>query len=322
MNNLSVFSGSSNPSLTNAICEYIGIPVGNGIVSHFPDGETMIKIDDDVRGKDCFIVQPTCSPVNNNLMELLIYIDCLKRSSAQSITVVAPYFGYARQDRKTEGRTPITAKMSADLITHVGANRILTVDLHAHQIEGFFNIPVDHLKAVPIFINHLRDFNLDNISILSPDIGNAKSANIYAEKMGIELAIIDKKRISGNEVVPLKLIGNVKDKNVLMFDDIISTAGTICSAAVMAKDYGAKSVSVYATHGLFTGQAYERLVESKIDNIYITDTIPLTKRIRDIKHPSIHVFSIAKLLGEAILRIHQRRSVSFLLSDEYENSLR
>ena len=322
MNDLIIFTGTSNPDLAQNICNYIGIPLGKGFVTHFPDGETIIKIEDDVRGKDCFIIQSTSTPVNDNIMELLIYVDCLRRASANSITVVVPYYGYARQDRKTEGRTPITAKMVADLMIEVGVNRILTIDLHSHQIEGFFSIPVDHLKSFPVFVKNLKKMDLKNFIILSPDVGNMKIAALYAQELNLELSVIDKKRISDVETVVLKIIGDVKDKNIFMFDDIISTAGTICSAAKMAKEKGAKKISIVATHGLFSGPACERLVGSCIDEIYISDTIPVSKKIKtyidsydDKKSnwPKIKVISVAKLLGEAILRIYQKRSVSVLL---------
>ncbi len=321
MNNLAIFSGSANPSLTKSICEYIEVPVGNAAVSHFPDGETMVKIEDDVRGKDCFIIQPTCVPVNANVMELLIYIDCLKRASAGSITAVVPYFGYARQDRKTEGRTPITAKMVADLITNIGADRVLTVDLHSKQIEGFFNIPVDHLKAFPVIVESLLKSSLNNLVVLSPDVGNMKTASAYAQAINVELAVINKKRINGEEAIASELIGDVKGKYVLMFDDMISTAGTICSAAKMADENGAVGISVYATHGLFTGPAHDRLLNSKIDTIYVTDTIPLNKETKELEVPTVFTLSIARLLGEAILRIYQKRSVSVLLESDHENNM-
>ena len=330
MNNLVIFSGASNQKLAKKICEYLKILLGKGIVSHFPDGETMIKIGNDIRGKDCFIVQSTCPPVNNNIMELLIYIDCLKRASANSITVVIPYFGYARQDRKSEGRNPITAKMVADLITKVGAQRVLTIDLHAQQIEGFFDTPVDHLKAFPVFVNYFKQQDLKNYIILSPDVGNMKIANLYAQELNLDLAVIDKRRVNDEEIVARKLVGNVKDFNVLIFDDMISTAGTICEAAAKVKEEGAKKIIVTATHGLFSGHAYDKIVGSEIDELYITDTIPLDKKMTDLKElynpetsnwPKIEVVSVANLLGEAILRIYQKRSVSILLKSDYKNDM-
>jgi ribose-phosphate pyrophosphokinase len=325
MNNLAIFSGTANPELAKDICDYIGIPVGDAIVSHFPDGETMVKVDDEVRGKDCFIVQPTCTPVNANIMELLIFIDCLRRASAKSISVVIPYYGYARQDRKSEGRTPITARMVADLLTWSGINRVLTMDLHASQIEGFFNMPVDHLTAFPAVLSYLKShISLEDITILSPDVGNMKMGEKYAQALDADLSVIDKRRINGEEAVATRLVGDVDGKHVLMFDDMISTAGTICSAARMAKEHGAIKISVFATHGLFTGPATIRLMDSPIDNIYITDTVPLSKSMQaysKFNTPAIEVISVAKLLGEAIVRIYQDRSVSVLLESDYENHM-
>lgn len=322
MNNLAIFSGTANQDLAKEICDYIGISMMKAVVSHFSDGETMVKVEDDVRGKDCFIIQPTCTPVNTNIMELLIYIDCLRRASAKSIAVVIPYYGYARQDRKSEGRTPITARMVADLITWSGTDRVLAMDLHASQIEGFFNMPVDHLSAFPVILSFVkRMIPLEDIIILSPDVGNMKMANNYAQELDAGLVVVDKKRINGDETVALKLVGEVKGKHVLIFDDMIATAGTICSAAKAAREEGARKVSVFATHGLFTGLAYDRLIESSIDEIFVTDTVPLNKRIRLMEKPSVGVISIAKILGEAILRIYQGRSVSVLLESDYEDHM-
>ncbi len=320
MNNLAIFSGTSNPELVKEICDYMQIPKKDAVVSHFPDGETFVKIEDDVRGKDCFIIQSTCTPVNTNIMELLIFIDCLWRASAKSITVVIPYYGYARQDRKTAGRTPITARMVADLLTWSGAHRVLTMDLHASQIEGFFNMPVDHLSAFPSVIAYLKsNISLEDAIILSPDVGNMKMGDKYSQELNLDLSVVNKRRINGEEAVATKLFGDVKDKHVLMFDDMISTAGTICSAAEMAHKQGAKKISVFATHGLFTGPAYDRLINGKIDDIYVTNTVPLNKQIREMDSPKVKIISVAKLLGEAILRIYQERSVSILLRSDYES---
>lgn len=328
MNNLAIFSGTANTKLSQNICDYMGTVLGKGIVSHFPDGETMVKIEDDIRGKDCFIIQPTCPPVNENIMELLVFIDCLRRASAKSITAVIPYFGYARQDRKSEGRTPITSRMVADLIFHTGATRIVSMDLHAHQIEGFFIIPVDHLKSLPVFVQYLKTRDIENSTILSPDAGNVKTANLYAQELNLDLNFIDKRRVNGEEAEALNLVGEVKGKNVLIFDDMISTAGTICSASKLAKEEGAKKITVIATHGLFSGPAYERLLDSCIDEILISDTVPPNKKIKQYienydknisNYPEIKIISVAKFLGEAIMRIYQNRSVSVLLDSDYEN---
>lgn len=331
MSELAIFSGTSNTRLTADICDYIGIESGRATISHFPDGEIMVKVNENVRGRDCFVVQSTSAPVNQNIMELFIFIDCLKRASANSINIVIPYYGYARQDRKTEGRTPITAKMVADLITSLGAKRVLTVDLHAKQIEGFFNIPVDHLQAFPVFINYFKQKKLDNYIILSPDIGNMKTANLYAQALGLSLAVIDKRRNNSEDTVASKIVGNVKNLNILIFDDMISTGGTICKAAAKASEEGAKNIIVVATHGLFSGKACENLIGSNINKIIISDTVPLGKNIQELinnydskmsNYPEIKVISIAKLLGEAIMRINDKRSVSILLESVCENNMR
>ncbi len=307
-NNLIVFSGSANPNLTQKICDYVRIPVGKTKIEPFPDGETLVKLEQDVRGRDCFVVQSTCPPVNNNLMELLIFLDCLHRASALRITAVLPYFGYARQDRKSEGRTPISAKLVANLITTARADRVLTVDLHAEQVQGFFDIPLDHLKAEPVLVKYFRKLDLQDKVLVSPDVGNVKTAKIYAQDLGGELAVIDKRRVSGSQAEAVRIIGDVKDKHVLMFDDMITTAGTICSAARLVKEKGAKSVRVGATHGIFAAPAIERLNEAPIDEIVVADTIPLSREAGELE--KLKVVSVANLLGEAIIRIHQNRSVS------------
>lgn len=339
MNNLAVFSGSANPQLTKDICFYIGKKITNAEISHFADGETLVKINEDVRGKDCFIVQPTSPPVNDNIMELLVFIDCLKRAEARSITPVIPYYGYARQDRKAEGRTPITAKMVADLIGITASRdlfRVVAMDLHSKQVEGFFDVPVNNLKALPVFVNHLKMgvINPHSYVILSPDVGSAKRAKEYADELGLEIAIIDKKRINDEETEVMNIVGNVEGKRVLMFDDMIATAGTICAAAKAAEKKGAGQIHVYATHGLFTGNAINKLQDSGITTVTVSDTVVLNKAIRDKNEenyggephktgwPVIRVVSIAKLLGEAILRIYERRSVSTLLKCNHEKGIR
>jgi len=322
MNNLMVFSGSSNIELSKEISGYIEKPLGNCIVKSFPDGEVMIKIEEDVRGKDCFVVQPTCPPVNDNLMELLIIIDCLKRASARSITAVVPYFGYARQDRKTGGRTPITARLVADLLSSAKVDRVLTMDLHADQIEGFFNVPVDHLKAFPVFVNYFKKAGrTDNTMVLSPDIGNIKIANMYARALDMSIAVIDKKRLNGNSIQAETLIGDVQNKDILIFDDMVSTAGTIQAAAFLAIDKGAKEIKVVATHGLFTNPAEKRLRESPISEVFVTNTTPHPLNLKDKvmsqnDFPKINVLSVGNLIGEAILRIYYKRSVSVLLESD------
>ena len=313
--NLKIFSGTSNPELTKQVCEYINIEMGKARVEIFPDSETLVRVDDDVRGRDCFVIQSTCPPVNNNLMELLVYIDCLQRASANRITAVLPYFGYARQDRKHEGRTPISAKLVANLITTARANRVLAIDLHADQVQGFFDIPVDHLTAEPVIVDYFRKLNLTDIVLVSPDVGNVKTANLFAQDLNGELAVIDKRRISGSKAVAQRIIGDVTDKNVLMFDDMITTAGTICSAAQLARAHGARSIRVGATHGLFVGPALERLSESPIDEIVVTDTVPLNSDARQLKN--LRVLTVANLLGEVIQRIHHHQSVSAIFEKKF-----
>jgi ribose-phosphate pyrophosphokinase len=309
---LRVFSGSSNPALTAAVCKYLKIPLGNAEIEEFPDGEKVVRVEDDVRGRDCFVVQSTCRPVDVHLMELLIYLDCLRRASARRVTAVIPYFGYARQDRKDEGRVPITAKLVANLITTAGANRVLTIDLHAQQLQGFFDIPVDHLTGELVLNKYFRGKKIGNLVVVSPDVGNIKIAAKYAAHLGGELAIVHKRRISGGEVKAQEIIGDVKGRNVLMCDDIIATAATVCDAARLVKERGAKKVYVGATHGVFVDSALEKLSHAPIDEVVVTDTIPLGKRAK--AHRNIRVLSISAMLGEAIKRIHKDKSISRLFS--------
>jgi ribose-phosphate pyrophosphokinase len=307
---LKIFSGTSNLALARSICKYLRISLGDAEIDRFPDGEKAIRVEDNVRGRDCFVVQSTCKPVDENLMELLIYLDCLKRASARRVTAVIPYFGYARQDRKDEGRVPITAKLVANIITAAGADRVLTIDLHAQQLQGFFDIPVDHLTGELVLSRYFKKKKIRNVAVVSPDVGNIKTAAKYVAHVGGDLAIIHKKRVSGSEVDAYEIIGDVKDKNILMCDDIIATAGTICSAAKLVKQRGAKKIYVGATHGVFTPQAFGRLAHSPIDEIVITDTIPLSEDAR--KLGKVKVLSVAPMLGEAIKRIHRNESVSNL----------
>lgn len=311
--NLKIFSGSSNPGLTRAVCKYLGIPAGGANIEQFADGEKVIRIEDDVRGRDCFVVQSTCRPVDEHLVELLIFLDCLRRASASRITAVIPYFGYARQDRKDEGRVPITAKLVANTITTAGADRVLAIDLHAAQVQGFFDIPVDHLSGELVLSRYFRNKKISNLTVVSPDVGNIKIASRYAERLGGQLAIVHKKRLSGSEAVAQEIIGEVKGRNIVMCDDIIATAGTICSAAQLVKERGAENIYIGATHGVFAGQAFERLKETQINEIVVTDTIPLSpdsRRFGDIK-----VLTVSSMLGEAIKRIHRNESVSNLFNE-------
>ena len=309
---IKVFSGTSNPKLSEKICDYLGVSLGAAKIELFPDTERIIKLEDDVRGKDCFVIQPTCSPVDTNLMELLIFLDCLRRASASRITAVVPYFGYARQDRKDEGRVPITAKLVANLITSAGADRLLSIDMHAAQLQGFFDIPVDHLTAGPVFMKYFKSKKLSDLTVLAPDVGNMKIAAKYASALGGELAIIHKRRINGSEVDCEEIIGEVEGRNIVMCDDIISTAGTVCSAAKLVKKRGAKKIIVGATHGVLVGKAIERISDAPFDEVLTTDTIPLndgTKNLNNIK-----ILTVAELLGEAIKRIHKNESISSMFS--------
>lgn len=312
-NGLVIFGGTASSSLTDKICSYLKIERGRATVSRFPDGETLVKVEDDVRGKDCFIVQSTCPPVNDNLMELLIFIDCLRRASAKRITAVIPYYGYARQDRKSEGRTPITAKLVANMVAKTGVNRVLTMNLHADQIQGFFDIPLDHLTAAPVLAQHFldRDRHLKEAVLVSPDVGNIKFGSDFASRIGHELAVIHKRRLNGEQTEAVNIIGDVKGKNVMMFDDMIATAGTVCEAARLVREHGCTGVFVAATHPVFAGPAIERLAAAELSEIVVTDTIPvppeITKRLTNLT-----VLSVADLVGEAIRRIHEHQSVSAL----------
>ncbi len=310
---LKIFCGRASRALGESICRSLDLPMGQGHTEMFPDGEILVKIEEDVRGRDCFVIQSTCHPVNANLMELLIYIDCLKRASARQITAVIPYFGYARQDRKDEGRTPITAKLVANLITAAGADRVLTMDLHAAQIQGFFDIPVDHMTALPVILKHIEKLRkkVGPMCLVSPDVGNVKTASAYATALGDEIAIIDKRRKSGTEVESANIIGDVKDKTVLMIDDMISTAGTICEAAKLVTQKGALDVIAACTHPVLVGLAMERLEEAPISQVIVTDTIPCGSRCAPIQDKLIEL-SVADLLGQAMHRIHHNMSLSSL----------
>jgi len=310
---LKIFAGRAGRGLARAMCEHLSLAVAQGRIEQFPDGEVIVKVDEDVRGRDCFVVQSTSDPVNANLMELLIYIDCLRRASAKRITAVIPYFGYARQDRKDEGRVPITAKLVANLIVAAGADRVLCMDLHAAQIQGFFDIPVDHLGAAPVFVEHFRTMReqWSDLVLVSPDVGNVKVANMYAGLLDAELAIIDKRRETGSKVAVRNLIGNVEGRTVLMVDDMISTAGTICEGAKLVYARGAKRVVAAATHPVMAGLALERLMEAPIDEVVVTDTIPDGERL-EVLRPKLKVLTVAKLLGEAVHRIHHDLSISAL----------
>jgi len=307
---MKLFTGNANPSLANEIASYLEIPVGNATVNHFSDGEISVAIDESVRGVDVFVVQPTCSPGNENLMELLIMIDAFRRASASRINAVIPYYGYARQDRKSRARDPITAKLVANLIVGAGAQRVVAVDLHATQIQGFFDIPVDHLPGVPTIAEYLKRKGLtQDAVILSPDVGGVTRARDLAAKLGAPLAIVDKRRPAPNVSEVMNVIGDVDGKSVIIIDDIIDTAGTVCAAAEVMMSKGAKDVYACCTHPVFSGPAMERLAKAPIKEVIVTNTIPITK---EKLLPKIKVLSVAPLLGEAILRIHEDLSVSKL----------
>ncbi len=310
---LKVFAGRNLIDLTRRTCEHLGLPLGTARTEVFPDGELIVHIEEDVRGRDCFVVLSTCDPVNDNLMELLIFADSLRRSSAKRITAVIPYFGYGRQDRKERGRTPITAKLVANLITQAGFNRVVALDLHAAQIQGFFDLPVDHLAAAPVFVDYLETIRseLPDLVVVSPDVGNVKVATGYADILGGDLAITFKKRISGSEVQASQIVGNVKGRTVLMVDDMVSTAGTICEAARVLKEAGARRVMVTATHGVFCGPAIERIRKSQIDRIIVTNTIPHDHRVAPIRD-RVETLCVSKLFADAIRHIHENKSVSAL----------
>ncbi|NQT38931.1 MAG: ribose-phosphate pyrophosphokinase [Planctomycetes bacterium] len=312
MNDLKIFSGRAHRDLAVRITDYLELSLGHISVGAFPDGEISCKIDEDVRGRDVFLVQPTCPPVNDNLVELLIMIESFRRASAERITAVIPYFGYARQDRKDEGRVPITAKLVANIIANAGADRVLTMDLHAAQIQGFFDIPVDHLYAAPVIDDHFKrmGFSEDEIVVVSPDEGSIKRALGHKGRLGGSLAIVDKRRSSAEKTTQENLIGGPVDgKIALIFDDMISTAGSICGAAERVKSAGARAVYLAATHGVLCGKAIQRLREAPIERLIITDTIPLRPEQSIDK---IEVLTVAPLLGEAIRRIHRNESVSRL----------
>jgi ribose-phosphate pyrophosphokinase len=311
--NLKIFSGSSNPALASDVCKYLEIPLGGAEIERFPDGEKTIRVEDDVRGRDCFVVQSTCNPVDEHLVELLIFLDCLRRASASRITAVIPYFGYARQDRKDEGRVPITAKLVANMITTAGANRVLAIDLHAHQLQGFFDIPVDHLAGELVLSKYFRSLKIEKLTVVSPDVGNMKTASRYAAHLGGDLAIVHKRRLSGSKVNAQEIIGEVRGRNILMCDDIIATAGTVCGAAALVKERGAEKVYIGATHGVFAPQALERLSNAPIDQVVVTDTIPQNKTSKQIGN--IKVLSVSTMLGEAIKRIHRNESISNLFNN-------
>ncbi|MDA0839523.1 MAG: ribose-phosphate pyrophosphokinase [Planctomycetota bacterium] len=315
-NNIQILTGNANPALARGICDYLHKPLADSVCDKFPDTETDLKVNSDVRGSDVFIIQPTCPPVNEHLMELLLFCDTMRRASAGRITTVIPYFGYARKDRKDEGRVPISAKLVANLITKAGADRVLTLDLHAQQIQGFFDIPVDHLYGSKVQFSYYRQLNLPNLVVVSPDVGGVKMARAYSSALHALLAVVDKRRLSPDSAEVGFLIGDVAGKNVLIVDDLIATAGTLTEAAKLLKDKGALDIYVAATHPILCGPAIERLRSAPIKLITVTDTVPLSQQAKEMDN--IKVLSVVPLLGEAIRRIHKDESVSSLFIDTGE----
>jgi ribose-phosphate pyrophosphokinase len=310
-----LFTGRANPLLAQRICNYLEIPLGRGQTELFPDGEVIVRVEEDVRGRDCYVIQPTSHPVNAHYFELFIWIDALKRASAKAVTVVIPYFGYGRQDRKDAGRTPITGKLVANLLERAGADRVVAIDLHAAQVQGFFDVPVDHLHAQPVFTKWFKSLNLKNAVFVSPDVGNVKRAQAYANELGGEICIIDKRRRSGSETQAVHIIGDVDGKNVIMVDDMITTAGTMTEAVKILRAHGVKEIYMSATHAVFAPPAMERLLSCPFTKLAVTDTIPIGNRADPIKDRLV-VLSVAELLGEAIRRIHRNESVSALFGPE------
>ncbi len=307
---IKIFTGNANPQMAQDICDYLEIPLGRASVKTFSDGETFVEIGENVRGSDVFIIQPTCPPVNHHLMELLIMADALRRASARRITAVIPYYGYARQDRKAAPRVPISAKLVADIITTVGIRRVLAMDLHAGQIQGFFSIPVDHLFAAPVLLDYMKHEFGDDIVMVSPDAGGVERTRAFAKRLGAGLAIIDKRRARPNESQVMHLIGDVEGKTAIILDDMVDTAGTLCKAAEAILEHGAKEVHGCATHPVLSGPAVGRIRESVLKSLIVTNTIPLSDEAREMD--KIKVLSVSNLLGEAIRRIHNDDSVSSL----------
>ena len=307
VDNLKIISGNSNRKLAEEICKFVGVPLTDATVTSFPDGESFVKINENIRGHDVFLIQSSCPPVNNNLFELLIMIDAARRASAARITAVIPFYGYARQDRKDQPRVPITAKLVANLLTSAGASRVVAIDLHAGQIQGFFDIPVDHLLAFPVLYEYISKKELKNLVVMSPDVGGVKMADAYARMLKSGLGFVAKKRHSATQVEATSIVGDVKDCDVLLIDDMTETAGTICAAAKLIKKQGASRILAAVTHANLQDMAYERLRNGPIDELIVTDTIPVETRGLPIK-----VLSVADLLGEAIIRINNNESVTSL----------
>lgn len=307
---IKIFGGRAHPALTQEICQYLRLPQGQSKAFNFSDGETFCQIEENVRGSDVFIVQPTCAPVNENLMELLIMLDAFKRSSASRVTAVLPYYGYARQDKKDQPRVPITAKLVADLISRAGADRVLTMDLHAAQIQGFFDVPVDHLFAAPVLLDAIRSLAIPDLVIVAPDAGGVERARAIAKRLEAGLAIVDKRRTAPNVAEVMHIIGDVEGRNVLILDDIVDTAGTLSKTVEALKKNGAQRILAAGIHGVLSGPALERILASPLELVLITNTTPVEEKLR--RCPKLRALSVAPLLGEAIRRIHENSSVSSL----------
>ena len=313
-NNLMVFTGNANPALADAIAKNIGVPLGRASISKFSDGEVSVELNENVRGKDVFVIQPTCAPTNDSIMELLLMSDALHRASANRITAVIPYFGYARQDRRVRSaRVAISAKVVADMIGAVGVNRVLTVDLHAEQIQGFFSIPVDNVYGSPVLTDDIERQNYSNLTVVSPDVGGVVRARAVAKQINADLAIIDKRRPTANEAQIMHIIGDVKEKSCLIVDDMVDTAGTLCKAADALKDHGATKVVAYCTHPVLSGPAIQNIEGSNLDSLVVTDTIPLNEKAKSCK--SIRQLSMAKLLAESIRRVSNEESISAMFDN-------
>jgi ribose-phosphate pyrophosphokinase len=314
LDNMMVFTGNANPALAEKVAHHLGMPLGKAHVGRFSDGETLVEIMDNVRGRDVFIIQPTCAPSNDNLMELVVMIDAVKRSSARRITAVIPYYGYARQDRRPRtARVAITAKLVADMITVAGANRVLTMDLHADQIQGFFNIPTDNIYGGPVLLGDIWRIEYPDLLVVSPDVGGVVRARALAKHLEADLAIIDKRRPRPNEAKVMHIIGEVKGRTCVLMDDLVDTAGTLCEAAAALKSHGAKKVVAYCTHPVLSGAAVERIEKSQLDELVVTDTIPLRPEAKACKR--IRLLSVAELLAETMRRVATEDSVSSLFMD-------
>lgn len=313
-NNLMVFSGNANPALADAIAKNIGLPLGYASISKFSDGEISVELNENVRGKDVFVIQPTCAPTNDSIMELLLMADALHRASANRITAVIPYFGYARQDRRVRSaRVAISAKVVADMISAVGVDRVLTVDLHAEQIQGFFSIPVDNVYGSPVLTDDIERQEYENLTVVSPDIGGVVRARAVAKRLNADLAIIDKRRPSANVAQVMHIIGDVADRTCLIVDDMVDTAGTLCKAADALKEHGATRVVAYSTHPVLSGSAIQNIMNSNLDSLVVTDTIPLSEEAKNC--PRIRQLSMAKLLAESIRRVSNEESISAMFDN-------